>query len=42
MMTAKNHGEMRMLSLYFVIIQHPKLTVRIQDEVLALRTYYNS
>ena len=26
----------------FVIIQHPKITVRIQDEVLALRTYYNS
>ena len=25
-----------------VIIQHPKITVRIQDEVLALRTYYNS
>ena len=27
---------------YYVIIQHPKITVRIQDEVLALRTYYNS
>jgi len=26
----------------FVIIQHPKITDRIQDEVLALRTYYNS
>ena len=26
----------------FVIIQHTKITVRIQDEVLALRTYYNS
>ncbi len=25
-----------------VIIQHPKITVRIQDEVLALRTYNNS
>jgi hypothetical protein len=29
-------------SSFFVIIQHPKITVRIQDEVLALRTYYNS
>ena len=27
---------------YYVIIQHPKITVRIQDEVLTLRTYYNS
>ena len=25
-----------------VIIQHPKITVRIQDEVLVLRTYNNS
>ena len=25
-----------------VIIQRPKITVRIQDEVLALRTYNNS
>ena len=24
------------------IIQHPKITVRIQDVVLALRTYYSS
>ena len=23
-------------------MQRPKITVRIQDEVLALRTYYNS
>ena len=30
------------MSFFFVIIQHPKITVRIQDEVLALRTYYNS
>ena len=30
------------LFLFFVIIQHPKITVRIQDEVLALQTYYNS
>jgi hypothetical protein len=28
--------------LEYVIIQHDKITVRIQDEVLALRTYYNS
>ena len=28
--------------LVYVIIQHPKITVRIQDEVLALRTYFNS
>ena len=28
--------------IIFVIIQHPKITVRIQDEALALRTYYNS
>ena len=27
---------------YYVIIQYPKITVRIQDEVLALRTYSNS
>ena len=27
---------------FFVIIQHTKITVRIQDEMLALRTYYNS
>ena len=26
----------------FVIIQHPKITVGIQDEVLELRTYHNS
>ena len=25
-----------------VIIQHPKITVRILDDVLAFRTYYNS
>ena len=25
-----------------LIIQHPKITVRIQDVVLALRTYYNN
>ena len=34
-------GKASLVSL-FVIIQHPKITVRIQDEVLALRTYYNS
>ena len=28
--------------LFFVIIQHSKITVRIQGEVLALRRYYNS
>ena len=27
---------------FFVIIQHPKIIVRIQDEVLTLRTNYNS
>ena len=27
---------------YFVIIHHPRITVRIQDEVLVLRTYCNS
>ncbi len=26
----------------FIFIQHPEITVRIQDEVLALRTYYNN
>ena len=25
-----------------LIIQHPKITVRIQEVVLALRTYYNN
>ena len=25
-----------------IFIQHPEITVRIQDEVLALRTYYNN
>ena len=24
------------------MIKHPRITVRIQDEVLALQTYYNS
>ena len=28
--------------MFFVNNQRPKITVRIQDEVLALQTYYNS
>ena len=36
----KNLSDLLLFS--FIIIQHPEIIVRIQDEVLVLRTYYNS